>query len=95
MESKLKFTEFLLKFISKFWENLHFYGYINKELFTFLWTQQQRVVTKQCTNSFVLSSNYGDKCFQFGPIRRYKYEHSNHGTHSQADHRTINKEVRN
>ena len=32
MESKRKFTEFLLKFISKFWENSHFYGYSNKEL---------------------------------------------------------------
>ena len=61
------------------------------KLFTFLWTQQQRVVTKQCTHSFVLSSNQGDKCFQFSPMRRYKYEHSNHGAHSEAYHRTTNK----
>ena len=51
----------------------------------------QIVVTKQCTHSVILSRYCGDACFQFSPIRRYKYEHSNHGVHSAAEHRATNR----
>ena len=58
----------------------HSYGHSNKELLRnnahiHLFCQVTRVI----------------KCFQFGPIRRYKYEHGNRGVHFEAEHRTTNK----
>ena len=90
-KANVNLLNFLLKFILKFLENSHFYGYSNREIVTFLWIQQQSVATKQCTHSFVLSSNCGNKCFHFGLIWRYKYKLSNHRAHSEAEHRTTNK----